>query len=235
MLVLPPLFAFVKADYGITYTEVGLALTVFNTVSAVAQTPAGFLIDRINARFALIAGLVLGAAGFAIAATVNSYWVLIAAFAVLGLGNTVYHPADYALLSTARCTGAHELRLFGAHLRRHARHGRRARRRAVHAPTVWHARRVSRLRGARPDRRACAGVHARRRRGSSSAEQARAARGADRLAGAADGADPDELPVLPDLRVRQLRHPELLGGGGRPALRHQPRPPPTPRCPAISC
>ena len=80
MLVLPPLFAFVRADYGVSYTEIGLALTVFNAVSAVAQTPAGFLIDRINARLALIAGPALGAAGFAIAALVNSYWVLIAVF-----------------------------------------------------------------------------------------------------------------------------------------------------------
>ena len=55
MLVLPPLFAFVRADYAVSYTEIGLALTVFNTVSAVAQTPAGFLIDRINPRLALIA------------------------------------------------------------------------------------------------------------------------------------------------------------------------------------
>jgi MFS family permease len=83
----------------VSYTEVGLALTVFNVVSAVTQTPTGFLIDRINARFALIAGLLLGAAGFAAAGLINSYWVLIAMFGVIGLGNTVYHPSDYALLS----------------------------------------------------------------------------------------------------------------------------------------
>src|SRR4029079_15099212 len=67
MLVLPPLFAFVKDDYGVSYTEIGLAITVFNLVSAVAQTPTGFLIDRINACLALIVGLLLGAAGFAVA------------------------------------------------------------------------------------------------------------------------------------------------------------------------
>jgi len=99
MLVLPPLFAFVRADYAVSYTEIGLALTMFNAVSAVAQTPAGFLIDRINARLTLIAGLLLGAIGFAVAAVVDSYWVLILAFGLIGLGNTVYHPADYALLS----------------------------------------------------------------------------------------------------------------------------------------
>src|SRR3954468_489350 len=120
MLVLPPLFAFVKADYAVNYTEVGLALTVFNAVSAVAQTPAGFLIDRINARFALIAGLIFGAAGFAVAAAVDSYWVLIAAFGVVGLGNTVYHPADYALLSRhvapARMSQAYSVHTFAGML-----------------------------------------------------------------------------------------------------------------------
>jgi FSR family fosmidomycin resistance protein-like MFS transporter len=99
LLALPPLFGFVRADYGVSYTELGLALTVLNTVSALLQTPAGFLIDRINARLSLVAGLLVGAVGFAVAASVDSFWVLIAMFGLVGLGNTVYHPADYALLS----------------------------------------------------------------------------------------------------------------------------------------
>jgi MFS family permease len=120
MLVLPPLFAFVRADYAVSYTEIGLALTMFNAVSAVAQTPAGFLIDRINARLALIAGLLLGAVGFAVAAVVDSYWVLIAAFGLVGLGNTVYHPADYTLLSRhvapERMSHAYSLHTFAGML-----------------------------------------------------------------------------------------------------------------------
>ncbi len=99
ILVLPPLFAFIRADYGVSYTELGLALTVFNAVSAVLQTPAGFLVDRVNARLVLVAGLMCGAAGLAIASMVDSYWVLIAMFGLMGIGNTVFHPADYALLS----------------------------------------------------------------------------------------------------------------------------------------
>lgn len=99
ILVLPPLFSFIRADYGVSYTEIGLVLTVFNAVSAVLQTPAGFLVDRINARLVLVAGLICGAVGLAIASAIDSYWVLVAMFALMGLGNTVYHPADYALLS----------------------------------------------------------------------------------------------------------------------------------------
>ncbi|MGE5535828.1 MAG: MFS transporter [Acidobacteriota bacterium] len=98
-LLLAPLFVFVRADYGVSYTELGLALTAFNVVSAALQTPAGFLVDRLGARIPLIGGLLLGAGAFAVAGIVHSFWVLVAMFAVAGLGNTIYHPADYALLS----------------------------------------------------------------------------------------------------------------------------------------
>jgi FSR family fosmidomycin resistance protein-like MFS transporter len=98
MLLLAPLFIFVREDYGVSYTELGLALTAFHVVSTVLQTPVGFLVDRWNARYMLGTGLLIGAGAFAIAGLVNSFWVFVAMFAVAGLGNTVYHPADYALL-----------------------------------------------------------------------------------------------------------------------------------------
>jgi MFS family permease len=97
--LLAPLFLFVRADYGVTYTQLGLAFTAFNVVSTALQTPAGFLVDRVSARLLLIVGLLIGAAAFTIASLVDSYWVFVAMFALAGLGNTVYHPADYALLS----------------------------------------------------------------------------------------------------------------------------------------
>jgi FSR family fosmidomycin resistance protein-like MFS transporter len=99
MIILAPLFAFIQADYRLTYTELALALTAFNVVSAAFQTPAGFLVDRIGARVVLLAGLALGTAAFAVAGLVDSYAVFVAMFAVAGLGNTAYHPADYSLLS----------------------------------------------------------------------------------------------------------------------------------------
>jgi len=99
LLVLAPLFAFVRADYGVSYTELGIALAAFNFVCGVLQTPAGFLVDRFGARRMLVAGMIIGAAAFAVAGLVNSFWMLVAMFAIAGLGNTVYHPADYAILS----------------------------------------------------------------------------------------------------------------------------------------
>jgi MFS transporter, FSR family, fosmidomycin resistance protein len=99
MLMLAPLFAFIRADFKVSYTELALALTVFNVVSGVLQTPIGFLVDRIGARFVLIAGLALSSIAYAVAGIVDSFWVFIAMYGVAGLGNTVFHPSDYTLLS----------------------------------------------------------------------------------------------------------------------------------------
>ena len=97
--LLAPLFVFVREDYGVTYTELGLALTAFNVLTTALQTPTGFLVDRVSARIVIICGLLLGAGAFAIAGLVHTFWVFVAMFAVAGIANTVYHPADYALLS----------------------------------------------------------------------------------------------------------------------------------------
>jgi MFS transporter, FSR family, fosmidomycin resistance protein len=99
ILILAPMLPFVREAYGVSYTEIGFAFAAFNIVSAVLQTPAGFLVDRLGARTLLIAGLIVGALAFIVVGLVNSFWVLVAMFALAGVGNTVYHPADYSLLS----------------------------------------------------------------------------------------------------------------------------------------
>lgn len=99
ILMLPPLFDIIRADYGVSYTELGLALVAFNVVTAVGQTPAGILVDRFGARTLLIGGLLLGSLAFALAGLIHSFWLLVAMFGLAGVGNTVYHPADYSLLS----------------------------------------------------------------------------------------------------------------------------------------
>src|SRR5215467_15289712 len=99
ILVLPPLFPFIRDFYGVSYTQLGLALTAFNVTTALCQTPAGFLVDRIGARVVLVTGLVLGATCLTIVGSIPSFWLLVGMFAVFGISNGVYHPADYAILS----------------------------------------------------------------------------------------------------------------------------------------
>lgn len=114
MLVLPMLFPFLKDRLGVGYIELGLALTVFSVVTGLTQAPVGYLVDRVGARKILIAGLMLGGLSLILLAfTLNYGWLLVCAL-LLGLGNSVYHPADYALLS-ANMDEAHMGRAFSVH------------------------------------------------------------------------------------------------------------------------
>ncbi|MGD9882890.1 MAG: MFS transporter [Reyranella sp.] len=99
IMLLPPIFGPVKEAFGVSYTQIGLALTAFNVASALLQTPAGFLVDRIGPRLMLTAGLLLGAVAIAAVAVLPGYWFFVIAYALIGLANTVYHPSDYAILS----------------------------------------------------------------------------------------------------------------------------------------
>jgi MFS family permease len=116
IILLAPLMPFVRDEYQVTYTEIGLAFAVFNIVTGVFQTPAGFLVDRLGGRALLILGLAIGATSFVTAGLVDSFWVMIAMFGIAGMGNTVYHPADYTLLSQPRSGGPHWPSFFAAYL-----------------------------------------------------------------------------------------------------------------------
>ena len=101
VMLLPPIFLLVKDHFGTSYGAIALALTAFNVMSALLQTPAGFLVDRIGARAMLTGGLILSGVGITAAALLPGYWFFIIAYGLMGVANTVYHPADYSILSAA--------------------------------------------------------------------------------------------------------------------------------------
>src|ERR1700681_978802 len=100
LMVLPMLFPFLKEQFGVRYVELGVPLTVFAVISGLTQAPMGYLADRIGAKKILLMGLTLGGFALIMLALHLSYSWLIASTVLLGLANSVYHPADYAILST---------------------------------------------------------------------------------------------------------------------------------------
>jgi MFS family permease len=114
LFVLPMLFPFLKEQLGVGYIELGFALTVFAVVSGLTQAPMGYLGDRIGARKILLIGLTVGGFALIMLGIHLSYAWLIASAVLLGLANSVYHPADYAILS-AHMDEARMGRAFSIH------------------------------------------------------------------------------------------------------------------------
>ncbi len=113
-LVIPPMFPVLKEEFGLGYTELGLVMTLFFTVSAGCQTFAGVLADRFGAGRVLLSGIALIALGILLAGFAPSYPLLIVAALVAGLGNSVFHPADFAILN-ARVDRSHLGHAFSVH------------------------------------------------------------------------------------------------------------------------
>ncbi len=98
-LLLAPLFPWLKDAFAVSYAELGLLMSVFFIVSGIGQALAGFVVDRIGALRVLFGGIaLLGISALGLAASQN-YAMLVLFAAVAGLGNCVFHPADFTLLN----------------------------------------------------------------------------------------------------------------------------------------
>ena len=97
--VLPPVFGLMAVKLNVGFTEMGLIVTVFSVATGVSQTPAGFLVDRLGASKLLILGVAVIGAAVACYGLVNTYWALLPLAAIAGCANSIFHPADFAILA----------------------------------------------------------------------------------------------------------------------------------------
>lgn len=98
-LFIPALFPFLREGFGLSYAELGGITTVFFVVSGIGQALAGFVVDRIGGFKVLVFGMGCFIAASLLAAVAQSAAVLVAVSALAGLGNSVFHPADFTILN----------------------------------------------------------------------------------------------------------------------------------------
>lgn len=113
-LALPPLFPLLKTAFDVPYVAFGLVMSVFYATSGVGQTISGFLVDRFGARRVLLGGMALLAGAVGLAGLSMSYWALVFLALLAGLGNSVFHPADYSIVN-ARVTPGRLGRAYSVH------------------------------------------------------------------------------------------------------------------------
>ncbi|HVH75633.1 MAG TPA: MFS transporter [Stellaceae bacterium] len=98
-LCLPPVFIAWQRAFGVSYAELGLSVALMAASTALAQTPVGILVDRYGARPFLVGGALLMALSITAMGLATHYWQIVALALLSGIGNSVIHPADYAILS----------------------------------------------------------------------------------------------------------------------------------------
>jgi len=98
-LILAPLFPWLKVEFGLSYAELGFLMTMFFIVSTIMQAAAGFWVDHSGPLKVLFFGVAMLAVSAVVLAFSNGYWTLLIGACIAGMGNGVFHPADYTLIN----------------------------------------------------------------------------------------------------------------------------------------
>src|SRR5437879_6505944 len=113
-LVIPSLFPWLMAEFGLSFTRAGTLTTACFSVSGVGQALAGVAVDRYGAQRVLAAGIALLTLSALTLSAANSYPALLAAAVLAGAGNAVFHPADFTVLNRS-VSPARLAHAFSAH------------------------------------------------------------------------------------------------------------------------
>lgn len=113
-LLLPSLFPWLMKEFDLSFTQAGFLTTVFFVVSGIGQALAGFVVDRVGARRVLMFGIGMLSVAGVLVGLATSYAGLVLGAAAAGLGNSIFHPADFTLLNR-RVTASRLGHAFSAH------------------------------------------------------------------------------------------------------------------------
>ncbi|MEI7514418.1 MAG: MFS transporter [Betaproteobacteria bacterium] len=98
-LILPLLFPVFMQEFGLSYSELGLLMTVFFVISGVGQALSGFVVDRLGARPLIFASMALFCMACLLASFATGYGTLVCVAAMAGAANAPFHPVDFTILN----------------------------------------------------------------------------------------------------------------------------------------
>src|SRR5471030_3460150 len=90
--VLPSIYPMLKANYGLTFTQVGLITLTFQLTASLLQPWVGYYTDRHPNPLVLPVGSICTLIGIVMLATVGSFPLILLASALVGIGSSTFHP-----------------------------------------------------------------------------------------------------------------------------------------------
>jgi len=90
--LLPAIYPMLKESFGLSFTRIGLITLTFQMVGSVFQPVIGFYTDRHPKPYSLVVGMGITLVGLVALALAPSYYAVLAAAAMIGLGSAIFHP-----------------------------------------------------------------------------------------------------------------------------------------------
>ncbi len=100
-LVIPSLFPWLMPAFGLDFVDAGFPVTIFFVVSALCQSISGFFVEKFGGKIVMYGGLILLAGSSFVLGSAVNYWMIVATAILAGIGNSVFHPADFCLISAS--------------------------------------------------------------------------------------------------------------------------------------
>jgi MFS transporter, FSR family, fosmidomycin resistance protein len=90
--LLPAIYPNLKADFGLTFGQIGIVSLVYQITASILQPLVGLYADRRPTPLALPGGTLFSLAGLMVLSIAHSYGLLLVGASLLGVGSSVFHP-----------------------------------------------------------------------------------------------------------------------------------------------
>jgi FSR family fosmidomycin resistance protein-like MFS transporter len=94
------LLPLIGKELGLSYTEIGLIISVQHIAGAISNVPAGIFVDTVGRKgYLLAAALFWIGLPYALMSVAHNFWMLLACVTLVGIGNNMWHPAAIPTLA----------------------------------------------------------------------------------------------------------------------------------------
>jgi FSR family fosmidomycin resistance protein-like MFS transporter len=90
--LLPAIYPGLKAELALSFSQIGLVTLVYQMTASILQPLVGLYADKRPTPNALPGGTLFSLAGLVLLSIAHSYWLLLVAAALLGMGSSIFHP-----------------------------------------------------------------------------------------------------------------------------------------------
>ncbi|HUP95037.1 MAG TPA: MFS transporter [Burkholderiales bacterium] len=94
------LLPLIGKELGLSYTEIGLIMTIQHFAGAVSNLPGGMIVDTVGQKgYLMAASLFWVGVPYAFMSITHDFWMLLVCVTLVGIGNNIWHPAALPTLA----------------------------------------------------------------------------------------------------------------------------------------